>query len=236
MNVAIIPARGGSKRIPRKNIKEFCGKPMIAWSIEAAQKSGVFDRIIVSTDDEEIATVARQYGAEVPFKRPEELSNDFAGTMPVIHHAANWLISQGQKLDYLCCIYATAPFIRDEDLKEGLILIKETGDDFCFTITNYHYPIQRALKISDDNRVGMFDAEQFNVRSQDLITAWHDAGQFYWGCLDAWLAEKPLFNSHAIPLLLPRERVQDIDTLEDWRIAELMFDMNRVKNENSIQS
>ncbi|MCV2533356.1 pseudaminic acid cytidylyltransferase [Enterobacter wuhouensis] len=232
MNVAIIPARGGSKRIPRKNIKEFCGKPMIAWSIEAAQKSGVFDRIIVSTDDEEIAEVAREYGAEVPFMRPAELSNDYAGTIPVIHHAADWLISQGAKPDYVCCIYATAPFIQAEDLEKGLELIKKKNSDYCFSVTSFPYPIQRALKINDDNQISMFDPEQFNVRSQDLVEAWHDAGQFYWGNIDAWLSEKAVFKSHATPLILPRERVQDIDTLEDWRLAELMFEINRVKDEN----
>ena len=234
MNVAIIPARGGSKRIPRKNIKEFCGKPMIAWSIEAAQQSGVFDRIIVSTDDNEIADIAREHSAEVPFMRPEELSNDHAGTMPVIHHAADWIITEGHVLDYVCCIYATAPFIRAEDLKLGFNLIKEKNSDFCFTVTSYPYPIQRALKISAENEISMFDPEQFNVRSQDLIEAWHDAGQFYWGKTEAWLMEKVVFKSHAIPLVLSRERVQDIDTPEDWRLAELMFEINRVKNENSI--
>ena len=232
MNVAIIPARGGSKRIPRKNIKEFCGKPMIAWSIEAAQKSGVFDQIIVSTDDEQIAEVAREYGAEVPFMRPAELSNDYAGTIPVIHHAADWLISQGTKPDYVCCIYATAPFIQPEDLEKGLELIKQKNSDYCFSVTSFPYPIQRALKINDDNRISMFDPEQFNVRSQDLAEAWHDAGQFYWGNIEAWLTEKVVFKSHATPLVLPRERVQDIDTLEDWRLAELMFEINRVKDEN----
>lgn len=234
MNVAIIPARGGSKRIPRKNIKEFCGKPMIAWSIEAAQKSGVFDRIIVSTDDEEIAEVAREYGAEVPFMRPEELSNDYAGTIPVIHHAADWIISQGNKPNYVCCIYATAPFIQPEDLKKGLELIKKKNSDYCFSVASFPYPIQRALKISDDNEISMFDPEQFNVRSQDLVEAWHDAGQFYWGNIEAWLMEKAVFKSHAVPLILPRERVQDIDTLEDWRLAELMFEVNRVKDENRV--
>lgn len=234
MNVAIIPARGGSKRIPRKNIKEFCGKPMIAWSIEAARKSGVFDRIIVSTDDDEIARVARHYGAEVPFKRSEELSNDFAGTMPVMHHAVNWIISQGYRPEYVCCIYATAPFIRDEDLKKSFSLIKDRKSDFCFSVTSYSYPIQRALKISDNNEISMFEPEQFNVRSQDLVEAWHDAGQFYWGRSSAWLMEKPVFKSQSIPFILPRARVQDIDTFEDWDLAELMFEISRAKNENSI--
>jgi CMP-N-acetylneuraminic acid synthetase len=139
MNVAIIPARGGSKRIPRKNIKEFCGKPMIAWSIEAAQKSGVFDRIIVSTDDEEIAEVAREYGAEVPFMRPEELSNDYAGTIPVIRHATEWLIEKGCAVEYVCCIYATAPFIHAQDVQRGLNMLQQQNGDYAFTVTRYPY-------------------------------------------------------------------------------------------------
>lgn len=172
MNVAIIPARGGSKRIPRKNIKEFCGKPMIAWSIEAAQQSGVFDRIIVSTDDEEIAEVARKYGAEVPFMRPEELSNDFAGTIPVIHHATDWLINHGGAVDFVCCIYATAPFIRPADIVRGLATLREQQGDYAFTVSKFPYPIQRALKVSSEQHISMFSPDMFHVRSQDLEESW----------------------------------------------------------------
>ncbi|WP_421510721.1 pseudaminic acid cytidylyltransferase [Enterobacter sp. JS8-1] len=231
MNVAIIPARGGSKRIPRKNIKEFCGKPMIAWSIEAAQKSGVFDRIIVSTDDEEIAEVARQYGAEVPFMRPEELSNDFAGTIPVIRHATDWLISHDCAVDFVCCIYATAPFIRAEDIVLGLGTLQEQLGDYAFTVSRFPYPIQRALKVSDEQRISMFSPDMFHVRSQDLEESWHDAGQFYWGTSSAWLNEKPIFSADSYSIELPRERVQDIDTPEDWRVAEWLFKAMEFKNE-----
>ncbi|MFZ4168778.1 pseudaminic acid cytidylyltransferase [Enterobacter ludwigii] len=231
MNVAIIPARGGSKRIPRKNIKEFCGKPMIAWSIEAAQKSGVFDRIIVSTDDEEISEVAHEYGAEVPFIRPEELSNDFAGTIPVIRHATDWLISSGCEVDFVCCIYATAPFIRAEDIVRGLATLGEQQGDYAFTVTRFPYPIQRALKVSNEQRISMFSPEMFNVRSQDLEESWHDAGQFYWGTSLAWLNEKPIFSADSYSIELPRERVQDIDTPEDWRVAEWLFKTMEFKNE-----
>lgn len=231
MNVAIIPARGGSKRIPRKNIKEFCGKPMIAWSIEAAQKSGVFDRVIVSTDDKEIAEVAHEYGAEVPFIRPEELSNDFAGTIPVIRHATEWLISSGYEVDFVCCIYATAPFIRAEDIVRGLATLGEQQGDYAFTVTRFPYPIQRALKVSDERRISMFSPEMFNVRSQDLEESWHDAGQFYWGTSFAWLNEKPIFSADSYSIELPRERVQDIDTPEDWRVAEWLFKTMEFKNE-----
>lgn len=231
MNVAIIPARGGSKRIPRKNIKEFCGKPMIAWSIEAAQKSGVFDRVIVSTDDEEIAEVAREYGAEVPFMRPAELSNDYAGTVPVIHHAADWLIDHGYTIDFVCCIYATAPFVRAEDIVRGLSILREQQGDYAFTITKFPYPIQRALKVSNEQRISMFSPEMFNVRSQDLEESWHDAGQFYWGTSHAWLNEKPIFSADSFSIELPRERVQDIDTPEDWRVAEWLYKAMEFKNE-----
>lgn len=231
MNVAIIPARGGSKRIPRKNIKEFCGKPMIAWSIEAAQKSGVFDRIIVSTDDEEIAEVARQHGAEVPFMRPDELSNDFAGTIPVIHHATDWLISHGCAVDFVCCIYATAPFIRAEDIVRGFDTLREQQGDYAFTVSRFPYPIQRALKVSDEQRISMFSPDMFHVRSQDLEESWHDAGQFYWGTSVAWLNEKPIFSADSYSIELPRERVQDIDTPEDWRVAEWLFKSMEFKNE-----
>lgn len=223
MNFAIIPARGGSKRIPRKNIKEFCGKPMIAWSIEAALQSGCFNRVVVSTDDAEIAGVAKQYGAEVPFMRPAEFSDDHTGTIPVIRHAVEWFISQGEQLEQACCIYATAPFIRPEDIRRGLEILTETGCDYSFTVTSYPFPIQRAIRITPERRVEMFNPQLFNTRSQDLEEAFHDAGQFYWGRISAWLAEKTIFSIDAAPVLLPRHQVQDMDTMEDWLRAELMF-------------
>ena len=223
MNVAIIPARGGSKRIPRKNIKEFCGKPMIAWSIEAALHSGCFDRIVVSTDDIEIAEVAHRFGAEVPFMRPAELSDDHTGTIPVIRHATEWFIEQGQQPEQACCIYATAPFISPEDIQRGLEILTDSGSDYAFSVTSYPFPIQRAIRMTPQGRVEMFQPEQFNSRSQDLEEAFHDAGQFYWGRTSSWLAEKKIFSPDASPVLLPRHQVQDIDTMEDWLRAELMF-------------
>lgn len=223
MKIAIIPARGGSKRIPRKNIKEFCGKPMIAYSIEAALESGLFERVIVSTDDVEIASVAIEYGAEAPFVRPENLSNDHCGTVPVIKHAIEWMISQGERPDAVCCIYATAPFVNKDDLISGSEQLYATGCDYAFSATSFPYPIQRALSIDRDMRVSMFNPELFNARSQELREAWHDAGQFYWGSCDAWLNEKPVFNSDARAVLLPRHRVQDIDTMEDWTLAEWSY-------------
>ncbi|WP_257292348.1 pseudaminic acid cytidylyltransferase, partial [Endozoicomonas sp. ONNA1] len=155
MNVAIIPARGGSKRIPRKNIREFCGKPMIAWSIEAALESGCFDRVIVSTDDETIAEVARQFGAETPFSRPAALSDDFTGTLPVIRHAVEWLIQSGIAINYACCLYATAPFVSAESIREGHRKLLESGCNFALTVTSFAFPIQRALKINEGGRLEM---------------------------------------------------------------------------------
>lgn len=223
MRLAVIPARGGSKRIPRKNIKLFCGKPMIAWSIEAARLSGCFDRIIVSTDDDEIATLAREHGAEVPFMRPLELSDDYTGTIPVIAHAIDWMGRNAGKVALACCLYATAPFTRAEDLRRGLDVLQHSGADYAFSVTSYPFPIQRAIRITPNQRVEMFSPEHFTTRSQDVEEAFHDAGQFYWGRADAWKAGTPLFSHAAAPVPLPRHRVQDIDTVEDWLRAEWMF-------------
>ena len=225
MKLCVIPARGGSKRIPRKNIKEFCGKPMIAWSIKAAIKSECFDRIIVSTDDEEIASVAKQYGAEVPFMRPVQLADDYTGTTEVIAHAIEWQNSHGEVADKVCCLYATAPFVQASNLQNGLKILESSGAEYAFSVTSYAFPIQRAIRITEYQRVEMLQPEYFNTRSQDLEEAWHDAGQFYWGRAHAWLAKKQIFSSEAAPVLLPRHRVQDIDTPEDLERAALMFSL-----------
>lgn len=223
MRIAIIPARGGSKRIPRKNIKPFCGKPMIAWSIEAALRSAEFDWVIVSTDDEEIAAVARAHGAEVPFMRPTALSDDHTGTIPVIAHAIDWMNRHVDAVDVACCLYATAPFVSAKDIQRGRRTLIETHSEYAFSVTSYAFPIQRAIRITADKRVEMFNPEHFNTRSQDLEEAFHDAGQFYWGYASAWLGGKRIFSSDAAPILLPRHRVQDIDTAEDWERAEWLF-------------
>lgn len=227
MRLAVIPARGGSKRIPRKNVRPFCGKPMIAWSIEAARESGCFDRIVVSTDDPEIAGTALELGAEVPFMRPPELSDDHTGTMAVIAHAVTWLERRGEAPQQVCCVYATAPLLLPGDLRLGLARLEESGCDFAFSVASYPFPIQRALRIDRDGRVGMFWPEQFPTRSQDLEEAYHDAGQFYWGSAAAWLSGTAIFGSGSVPVILPRHRVQDIDTPEDWERAELMFKLMR---------
>ena len=223
MKLAIIPARGGSKRIPRKNIKLFCEKPMIAWSIEAALQSGCFDQVIVSTDDTEIAEVARRYGATVPFMRPAVLSDDHTGTIPVISHAIEWVNAQGQPVEQACCLYATAPFVSPDDIRRGLYTLLDTGSDYAFSVTSYAFPIQRAIRLNAEGRVEMFNPEHFNTRSQDLEEAFHDAGQFYWGKADAWLQGRMIFSPASVPVALPRHRVQDIDTPEDWIRAEWLF-------------
>lgn len=222
MKIAVIPARGGSKRIPRKNIKEFCGKPMIAWSIEAAKSSGLFDRIIVSTDDAEIAEVAKQWGAEVPFMRPDALSNDFAATTAVIAHAVQWALDQGLDVTSVCCIYATAPFVRTDDLKRGWDALNSGDWDYAFTVTDFAAPIFRSFKQTTEGGVEMFFPEHFATRSQDLPTALHDAGQFYWGRLAAWLGGRRIFDRRSLPVVIPRWRVQDIDTSDDWARAEIL--------------
>lgn len=223
MNIAVIPARGGSKRIPRKNIKDFCGKPMIGWSIEAALNSAVFDRIIVSTDDDEIADVSRRYGAETPFQRPADLSNDHADTDEVVAHAIGWLREQGQAPEAACCIYATAPFIQVEDLRRAKDALYSGDWDFAFPVTDFAAPIFRSFRQTEEGGVEMFYPEYYLTRSQDLPVALHDAGQFYWGRPQAWIEQRPVFDRRSVPIIIPRWRVQDIDTSEDWIRAELMF-------------
>lgn len=223
MNIAIIPARGGSKRIPRKNIKTFHGKPMIAYSIEAAQKSGCFDRIIVSTDDQEIADTALKYGAEVPFLRPAAIADDYATTMDVMEHAIQYLAKQNISPEFVCCIYATAPFILSDDLRKGLDILNETKVEYAFSATSFPFPIQRAIKLTTQGAVKMFSEQYADTRSQDLDEAYHDAGQFYWGRTSAFIARKAIFSEHSKVVLLPRKRVQDIDTVEDWELAEALF-------------
>ncbi len=220
--IAIIPARGGSKRIPRKNIKDFFGKPLIAYSIEAALKSNLFEKVIVSTDDEEIANVAIKYGATVPFIRPKELSDDFTGTGAVVNHAINYLKQQGENYDFICTIYATAPLIQEKYLIEGFDKLKNSDAKNVFSCTSMPFPIQRTFKITQNDRCEMFSPEHFLTRSQDLEEAYQDAGQFYWTNLNIE-SNEIIFGKDSIPIILPRYLVQDIDTLEDWQRAEYMY-------------
>lgn len=225
MKLAVIPARGGSKRIPRKNIKPFFGRPMIAWSIQAALDSQLFDRVIVSTDDAEIADVARQWGADVPFVRPPELADDYAGTTPVVAHAAQWFAGNGFAPDLVCCLYATAPFVQVSDMRSGLELLESGTWAYTFSATTYAAPVFRSFHLTSGGGVEMFFPDQFSSRSQDLPEALHDAGQFYWGKTSAWLDALRIFDHHSAPLIVPRWRVQDIDTAEDWLRAEILAPM-----------
>jgi len=230
MKIAVIPARGGSKRIPRKNIKNFLGKPIIAYSIETAITSGIFDKVIVSTDDDEIVQVAKKYGAEVPFIRPKTLADDYTGTNDVVKHTINQLIEEGVDIDYVCCIYATTPLLEARFLKEGFEKLKNTGKAFVFSVTSFPSPIQRAIKIKD-GKVSMFFPEHSMTRSQDLEEAYHDAGQFYWGKASSFLNDQELFSSRSYAVVLPRDLVQDIDSMEDWRKTELMYEAIQQKKD-----
>jgi pseudaminic acid cytidylyltransferase len=223
-NIAIIPARGGSKRIPGKNIKDFCGKPIIAWSIGAALAAKAFDAVLVSTDDEKIAATAEANGAEAPFRRPPELANDHALTLPVVAHAIRWFEQNRGPVNFACCIYATAPFLQARFLDEGFNLLEKNPDaEFAFSVTSYAFTIFRSLKRNIDGSMSMFWPENELTRSQDLPEAWHDAGQFYWGRKDAFLTHLGVFSARSYPVVLPRHLVQDLDTPEDWTVAEGLF-------------
>jgi pseudaminic acid cytidylyltransferase len=222
--VCIIPARGGSKRIPKKNIRLFHGKPLIAYSIETAKQSKLFDRIIVSTDDEEIAKISKEYGAEVPFMRPKELADDYVGSGEAVNHTINWLKDNGEYYDFVCTLYATAPFLQPQYLIEGLNKLKASDAVQAFSVTSMPSVIQRAFKITEDGRCKMFWPEYFHKRSQDLEEAYYDAGQFYW-YNQAKEMEDIAFGKDSIPIILPRYLVQDIDTLEDWEYAEILYEV-----------
>lgn len=227
MRLAIIPARGGSKRIPRKNIRPFRGKPMIAWSIEAAINSGCFDKVIVSTDDPEIAQTAKMWGAGVPFIRPPELSDDHTPTIPVLRHAVEAFQNlSGTTVSTGCCIYATAPFVTPEVIREGQHSLEQDPSlDFSFSVTSFPFPIQRALLINKEKRVEMVEPAHELTRSQDLPETYHDAGQFYWFRPASLLNNNGFFSARSAPVVLPRKNVQDIDTLEDWQCAELAHEL-----------
>jgi pseudaminic acid cytidylyltransferase len=222
LRVAVIPARGGSKRVPRKNVRVFAGKPMIAWAIDTARASGVFDHVLVSTDDLEIRDVAVAAGAEAPFLRPAELSDDHTGTRKVIQHAIAEAERAFGPVDEACCIYATAAFVEPDDLREGLERLA-VGHQFAFSATDYAYPIQRALRLAAGGGVEMCLPEHRLTRTQDLEEVFHDAGQFYWGRRDAFLSDEPMFGPRAAPVMIPNWRVHDIDNEDDWKRAEMMF-------------
>lgn len=221
--VAIVPARGGSKRIPRKNIRPFRGTPLLERTIRMLDSVGLFDRIVVSTDDDEIASIAIAAGAEAPFRRPAALADDKAGARPVIIHAIEMLeLKSGAELGPICIVYPTAVFVGPDDIGEALAVLERSEADFVFSATSYDAPVQRALRRRADGTCEPFWPENTLLRSQDLEPAYHDAGQFYWGRRNAWLAGGPVFESQALMHVLPRWRVQDIDTPDDWTRAELI--------------
>jgi len=221
--VAIITARGGSKRIPGKNIKPFLGKPIIAYSIEAAKNSGLFDEIMVSTDDETIAATAEQYGATVPFFRSAQNANDYATTADVLVEVIKTYEEKGQYFSHACCIYPCAPFITGERLKEGFDLLVQKEVDAVFPVMKFHYPIQRALKIKDNGLIAMFQPEHLMTRSQDLEPAYCDSGQFYWLDVPRFLEKKSIWTDNTATIVLPDLEGHDIDTLEDWKVAEVKY-------------
>ena len=222
MNIAIIPARGGSKRIPRKNIRNFHGAPLLKYSIEAARESGLFEKIIVSTDDHEIAEVAKRYNAEVPFLRPASLSDDFTTTREVVDHALEWLKNEEFDYDFSCTIYATAPFLKARYILEGYEALINSSASNSFSATKSSFPMQRMFKINEEGRCEMFFPECYTIRSQDLEASFHDAGQFYWSRIGK-VSDLGMFSNDSLPVILPQYLVQDIDTEEDWVRAELMY-------------
>lgn len=226
--LALIPARGGSKRIPRKNIKFFFGKPLIAYSIETALQSEIFDKVVVSTDDKEIAQIATLYGAEIPFLRPEELANDFTNTDDVIQHAIESLRKQGEIFDFCCTIYATSPLLQKKFLIEAFNALKNSQAKYAFAACSMPFPIQRCFKIDKNNRCEMFFPENYNKRSQDLEKAYQDAGQFYFENLN-YHSNENHFGKDSIPIVLPRFLVQDLDTPEDWDNLEILYKLLHTK-------
>lgn len=223
-SLCIIPARGGSKRIPRKNIKPFMGKPIMAYSIEAALKSELFDEVMVSTDDEEFAEVAKQYGASVPFLRSETTANDYATTVDVLLEVIETYKQRGMEFDTICCLYSTAPFVTSERLKEASSKLSDSVDA-CFTMVEYSYPIQRSLRINEAGQVEMKYPEHLKSRTQDLEKVYHDAGQFYFVKTKTLIEEKTVWCKHTAPLVLSELEVQDLDTLTDWQLAEMKYDL-----------
>jgi N-acylneuraminate cytidylyltransferase len=223
MKLAVIPARGGSKRIPKKNIRDFCGRPVIEYSIEAAIQTKLFDRILVSTDDDEIRRIALNAGVEVPFLRPSNLSDDYSGTNDVVKHAIEWFRDKGTPVEYACCLYATAPFIRADDVCAGFSMLQKSGKSFAFSVTTFDFPVQRSVRLTPDGAIAAMQPDFINARSQDLEPAFHDAAQFYWGKAEAFVLNMDMYAETAAGVVLPRHRVQDIDTNEDWIRAELMF-------------
>lgn len=220
--LAVIPARDGSKRIPGKNIRDFAGKPMISYAIEAAQATGLFDHLVVSTDSAEIGEIARAAGAETPFVRPSELADDHTPTVPVIAHAVRACLELGWQASSVCCIYPAVPLIRSQDIADALDVLERGPASYVFPVTPYSSPIQRALRRGGDGRISSFYPQYREVRTQDLAPAFHDTGQFYWGWAQSWLDELGI-HANGASIVLPEWRVVDIDTADDWKRAEFIY-------------
>ena len=229
MRIAIIPARGGSKRIKRKNIKNFCGKPIIGWTIDIAKKSKLFDKIIVSTEDKQIANVAKKYKAEVPFSRPMRLADDYVGTSEVVVHAINWLQKNGHQPTDICCIYPTASLMQVKDLKASLKHLRSGRWEYIFSATTFDHPIFKSFTKIKKSQPKIIFKKKISIRSQNLEETYHDAGQFYWGSVKSWLGKKKIFGKNSKMILLPRWRVQDIDVIDDWKKAEIIFRLMKTK-------
>lgn len=223
-NIAVIPARGGSKRIPGKNIKNFCGKPVIAYSIEAALDSGIFDEVMVSTDSGEIADVAKKFGAKIPFMRSEKTSNDYAIIADVLSEVLETYREKGSNFDTCCCIYSTAPFVTAEKLKAAYKIFQESSAKSLLSVSLFSFPPQRGLFIREGKLVH-FQPEYMNTRSQDIEKMYHDCGQFLIVDAACFMSEKKLMTDNTIPFIIDDIEVQDIDTIEDWKIAELKYNI-----------
>jgi pseudaminic acid cytidylyltransferase len=228
MRIAVIPARGGSKRIPRKNIKEFCGKPMIAWAITTALESELFDHVIVSTDDEEIAAISMKWGAETPFSRPAELADDLTPTVPVIAHAVKACLDNAWEVKSACCIYPCSPFLQADDLITAFDLLQKNNADFVYPVTEYAHPIQRAMRQLQSGQMQFISPENELTRTQDLEKLYHDSGQFYWGRASAWLEHRRM-HTDGLGMTIPSWRVVDIDSMDDWKRAEDIYKVRNLK-------
>lgn len=222
-NIAIITARSGSKRIPKKNIRSFFGKPIVAYSIEAALKSNIFDEVMVSTDSQEIADISIKYGATVPFLRSSKNSDDFATTAEVVEEVLLEYKKIGKEYEYFCCLYPTAPFITPEKLAEALLILEQSGADSVFSVTPFSHPFQRSFKMEHDNTIKMFFPEYEKIRSQDLETGYCDCGLFYFLNTKNFLIKKKIFSDKTRAIVVPESECQDIDNEEDWKIAELKY-------------
>ena len=230
VSFAIIPARGGSQRIKKKNIKKFYSKPILYWTIKALKRSKLFSKIVLTTDNTKIAKIASQLGVDHIISRPSNLADNYTATKPVIEHAIRAL-KKKFKIKYACCVYPCNPFLNSLDLKNSFKILKKNKNNFVFPITEYAHPIQRAFKLAKKNKLIFFTKKHELARTQDLVKSYHDVGQFYWGSVSNWLSKKKM-HSNGIGLPIPKWRVVDIDNLQDWKRAELLFKILKINGKN----